>query len=156
MSSDGSTVLFRGLSGKSKLSVAEKRQLKSFASILTQKVADGRSFVCLITTDNELHKLNSQFLGHDYPTDVLSFPCAHVAELGDLAISIERAEVQARKFGHSRLDETRILMLHGVLHLLGMDHETDEGEMARLECLWRDQLALPNTLILRNQRLRST
>ena len=57
--------------------------------------------------------------------------------------------MQAREFGHSLSDEIRILMLHGVLHLLGMDHETDRGEMARAEARWRKKLNLPASLIAR-------
>jgi probable rRNA maturation factor len=67
--------------------------------------------------------------------------------LGDIAISAARARAQARDFGHSTEDEIRILMLHGVLHLLGMDHETDAGVMARAEKRWRARLGLPNGLI---------
>ncbi len=102
------------------------------------------TFHCLITTDAELRRLNSRFLGRDYPTDVLSFP-----ESGDLAISLPRAAAQAREFGHRVEDEIRILMLHGALHLLGMDHETDGGRMARAEARWRSRLRLPTGLIAR-------
>ena len=156
MSPGGSTVLFRALPSKSQFTITEKRQLKSLAQRLSQDVAEGRTFTCLITSDRELHKLNSQFLGHDYATDVLSFPSGTTeGELGDLAISVEHAEAQARQFGHTRLDEIRILMLHGVLHLAGMDHENDGGEMARAERRWRTQLSLPDTLISRTRKARS-
>src|SRR6266404_2736905 len=97
-------------------------QIESFARGLRDAVAAGREFHCLITDDRELRRLNRQFLGHDYPTDVLSFPLDGNGVLGDLAISAGRAAEQARAFGHSQLDEIRILMLHGVLHLVGMDH----------------------------------
>ena len=90
-------------------------------------------FQCLITGDEELRRLNRQFLGKDYPTDVLSFPAGDDDMLGEIAISAERAAEQAREFGHSVEDEIRILMLHGVLHLAGMDHERDRGAMARAE-----------------------
>src|SRR5258707_172288 len=89
------------------------------------------------------------FLGHDYPTDVLSFPSDGIIVLGDLAISAARAAAQARALGHSQLEEIRILMLHGVLHLVGMDHETDRGRMARAETRWRKKLNLPPGLIAR-------
>ena len=68
-----------------------------------------------------------------------------------MAISVARARAQARQFGHTTEDELRILMLHGVLHLLGMDHETDGGRMARAEKRWRRELGLPNGLIERVQ-----
>ena len=73
------------------------------------------------------------------------------AHLGDLAISLPRARAQAREFGHGTAEEIQILMLHGVLHLLGMDHETDRGRMARVEKRWRARLDLPNGLIERVQ-----
>ena len=123
--------------------------LKEFARTLRDAVASGRQFHCLITDDRELRRLNLRFLGHDYATDVLSFPLEGAGMLGDLAISAGRAARQARQFGHSPLDEIRILMLHGVLHLLGIDHETDRGAMARAESRWRKKLNLPTGLIAR-------
>ncbi len=71
--------------------------------------------------------------------------------MGDIAISYARARVQARRFGHAPEDELRILMLHGVLHLVGLDHETDSGKMARAERRWRVRLGLPNGLIERTE-----
>jgi probable rRNA maturation factor len=124
--------------------------LTSFARKLTRDVARGRRFDCLITGDAELRRLNRDFRGKDYATDVLSFPGQN-GHLGDLAISAARARAQAREFGHTTEEEVRILMLHGVLHLLGHDHETDEGRMARLEKRWRRALGLPNGLIERTQ-----
>ena len=123
--------------------------LKEFARTLRDDVARGREFHCLITDDRELRRLNRRFLGHDRPTDVLSFPLDDDRRLGELAISAGRAAAQARQFGHSQLDEIRILMLHGVLHLVGMDHETDRGRMARAETRWRKKLNLPAGLIAR-------
>src|SRR5436853_4443890 len=131
--------------------VLRRPPIETFARGLRDAVAKGREFHCLISDDRELRRLNRQFLGADYPTDVLSFPVNEDAMLGELAISADRAAVQAREFGHSRLDEIRILMLHGVLHLLGMDHETDRGRMARAESRWRKKLNLPAGLIARAQ-----
>jgi probable rRNA maturation factor len=119
-----------------------------FARKLQREVTRGRAFDVLITGDAELQKLNREFRGKDYPTDVLSFPGV-TPHLGDLAISAARARAQAREFGHSTEDEIRILMLHGVLHLTGLDHETDSGAMARAEKRWRTRLGLPNGLIER-------
>jgi probable rRNA maturation factor len=81
----------------------------------------------------------------------LSFPADGDAGLGDMAISAARAAAQAREYGHSRLDEIRILMLHGLLHLKGMDHQTDGGAMARAESRWRRKLGLPAGLIARSR-----
>jgi probable rRNA maturation factor len=123
--------------------------LRDFAAHLRDAVARRRGFHCLITDDRELRRLNRRFRGADYATDVLSFPAEDAGWLGEIAISADRAAGQARRFGHSRLDEIRILMLHGVLHLIGMDHQTDRGEMARAEARWRRRLNLPTGLIAR-------
>ncbi len=127
--------------------------LESFAQALRKRVARGREFHCLFTNDAELQALNNQFRHKDEPTDVLSFPSDapdHIdSHLGDIAISIARARAQAREWGHALEEELRILMLHGVLHLTGMDHETDSGEMRRAEMRWRKKLSLPVSLIER-------
>jgi probable rRNA maturation factor len=146
MSSDDHPVLFRRVPAS-----LRRRPLQEFACALRAGVGRGREFHCLITDDRELRRLNRQFRGADYATDVLSFPAGDDAALGELAISADRAAAQAREFGHSRLDEIRILMLHGVLHLIGMDHETDGGRMARAETRWRKKFDLPTGLIARNR-----
>jgi probable rRNA maturation factor len=135
-----------------------RASLDRFAVTLRDEVADGREFECLITTDRELQRLNRQFRGKDEPTDVLSFPAAAGAAtdsartLGSLAVSWQRAAAQAGEFGHSLEAELHILMLHGVLHLLGMDHENDRGRMARVEAKWRSRFHLPDGLIERARR----
>jgi len=150
MSRDGSSVLFGAIPAALEFSAHEKRALRQFARELTRRVAAGGAFTCLITNDCELQRLNRDFLGHDYPTDVLSFPGAsESAGLGEIAVSCERAKAQADEFGHGRIDEIRILILHGLLHLTGMDHERDGGEMGRAERRWRDEFGLPATLIAR-------
>jgi probable rRNA maturation factor len=141
-SSDGHIVLFRRAPAE-----LNRRNLERFARTLRDDVAKGAPFNCLITGDAELRRLNRDFLGKDYATDVLSFPGA--GELGDIAISAARARAQAAAYGHSFETEIRILMLHGVLHLLGMDHESDRGQMKRAEARWRRRLALPTSLIER-------
>jgi probable rRNA maturation factor len=73
------------------------------------------------------------------------------AELGELAISFDRASEQAVLQGHGIEEELRILILHGILHLRGMNHETDRGEMARAERAWRKRLGLPAGLIERTR-----
>ena len=126
--------------------------LESFARILRRGVARGHEFHCLLTGDRELQSLNREFRRKDYPTDVLSFPSGTSDRLGDIAISLARARAQAREWKHSLEDEVRILMLHGVLHLTGMDHETDSGEMRRAEMRWRKKLSLPTALTERASR----
>jgi probable rRNA maturation factor len=153
MTSSGSTVLFGAIPAHLKLSVVEKRALGQFADVLCRRVADERPFVCLLADDAHLRRLNFSFLGNDYPTDVLSFPAfGSTNELGEIAISLERAAAQAAEFGHTPLDEVRILMLHGVLHLSGLDHESDNGQMAREEKRWRSEFSLPKTLLARASR----
>jgi probable rRNA maturation factor len=127
-----------------------RRVLEQFAGKLRDRVTGGREFHCLLTNDAALQRLNRQFLGKNYPTDVLSFPAeANGGHLGELAISGERAAAQARAFGHSIEEEIRVLMLHGVLHLMGMDHENDRGLMLQAEISWRKRLKLPTGLIER-------
>jgi probable rRNA maturation factor len=114
----------------------------------------------LLADDATLRRLNRTFLGKDKATDVLSFPAAvtmvffgdpQAPELaGDLAISLEMAARQAARFGHSLRDEVRVLLLHGLLHLAGFDHERDAGEMAARELELRQQLGLPASLIARS------
>lgn len=148
MSPDGSTFLFRSAPRG-----LDRKRLRLFQDTLTTLLTKGRSFTCLLTSDAELQRLNSTFLGKDYPTDVLSFPSVEGEEsLGELAISAPRAKAQAAEFGHPVETEIEILMLHGALHLLGHDHETDRGAMRRLETRWRQKLELPAGLIERTRR----
>ena len=142
---DGSTVTFRRVPAAAD---ARPRALLIYARKLQREVARGRPFDCLIAGDAELRRLNARFRCQDHPTDVLSFPSGARGPLGDIAISMARARAQARGLGHSTETEIRILMLHGLLHLLGMDHETGPA-MARAEKRWRKRLGLPSGLIER-------
>lgn len=144
MPPDNNVVLFR------RAGAVPRPELRAWARQLRDLVSGGRCFTCLVTDDRELERLNSMFLGKSYPTDVLSFPSGDEHSLGEIAISVERAADQAAEFGHNVFDELRILMLHGVLHLLGMDHERDRGAMARAEKKWRNQFGLPTGLIERS------
>src|ERR1700688_373495 len=127
-----------------------RRSARAFAKRLESEIAGGRSFCCLITNDDELRRLNRQFRKKDYATDVLSFPVLERNNiLGEIAISFDTAKQQAAEQGHAVGEEIAVLMLHGVLHLLGMDHETDRGQMARAELKWRSSLGLPAGLMER-------
>ncbi|HUZ96587.1 MAG TPA: rRNA maturation RNase YbeY [Edaphobacter sp.] len=105
----------------------------------------------LLADDATLRSLNKTFRHKNKATDVLSFPAAEnpYGHAGDLAISLDTAARQAAAFGHTLRDEVRILLLHGLLHLSGLDHETDDGEMAAREAELRRELRLPITLIER-------
>jgi probable rRNA maturation factor len=98
----------------------------------------------LLADDATLKRLNKTFRGKNVATDVLSFPAGD-----DLAISLETAARQAVRFGHSLRDEVRVLLLHGVLHLAGFDHEADAGEMAAREAELRRELRVETSLIAR-------
>jgi probable rRNA maturation factor len=86
-----------------------------------------------IVPDARVHALNRQFRKKDKATDVLSFPAGERGYLGDVVIAAGVAKRQAREAGHSLQTELRVLALHGLLHLLGYDHEVDDGRMARME-----------------------
>jgi probable rRNA maturation factor len=105
----------------------------------------------LITGNRRIRELNRRFGKRDKPTDVLSFPRS---DGGDIAISADMAAANAARFGHAARDELRILILHGMLHLAGYDHERDNGEMAAKETALRQRLGLPGSLIARAQRRR--
>ncbi len=128
------------------------RELRSF---LREAVAaipiDGKVSV-LLTTDNAMGELNRQFRRKNKPTDVLSFPAATIEGTrnplaGDLAVSVDTAARQAGEWGHSLLLEVKILLLHGLLHLAGFDHERDEGQMRRREGALRTRFGLPSGLL---------
>lgn len=113
--------------------------------------------VCLVD-DAQMARWNRAYRGKPKPTDVLSFPAngvrrgknppsarngaTHDSYLGDVAIAPAVAKKNARALGRTLSDELRVLILHGVLHLLGYDHETDNGQMERLELKLRAQLGL--------------
>ncbi len=116
----------------------------------------------LLTGDSEIQRLNLQFRRKDKPTDVLSFPTAACPTSrkvtpagGDIAISLQTARAQAAGIGHDLLTEVKVLILHGMLHLAGHDHESDRGQMRKLEQKLRAELHLPAGLIERTARART-
>lgn len=150
------------------------RTLQRFAA-RAQLAAGVRGQVdVLITSDATMRRLNRQFRGKNSPTDVLSFPSDGKAHhrntearriskesffvspclrsrrfTGDIAISADMGARNARRLGHTVADELKVLILHGLLHLAGYDHESDNGEMARKEAGLRRKLGLPVALIER-------
>lgn len=113
-----------------------------------QKLAGVKGEVAvLVTSSRKVQALNRRFRRKDKPTDVLSFPGT---QGGDIAICAEIARRNAVRLGHSVSDELRVLVLHGILHLAGYDHEADSGQMAALEARLRSRLELPVGLIQRS------
>jgi probable rRNA maturation factor len=133
-----------------------RTELEEFAES-ARRAAKLKGEVSILLTDSEaIRQLNRRYRHKNKPTDVLSFPSP--AELqqhsaGDLAISVEIASEYAGKLGHSLTQELKILMLHGMLHLAGHDHENDNGEMAKLEARLRKRFTLPLSLTERNGAL---
>jgi probable rRNA maturation factor len=117
----------------------------------------GRATV-FVTSSGAMRTLNQKFRGKNKATDVLSFPAAashangrRTVYAGEIAISAEIAAHNAARLGHSAAEEVKILALHGILHLAGLDHERDNGEMARKEMKLRRMLGLPAGLIQRSE-----
>jgi probable rRNA maturation factor len=128
------------------------RTLSRFLAAAQKAVRLKGQVTVLLTTDAAIRKLNRQFRGKNKATDVLSFPASGVGAegvAGDLAISVTTALGQAAEQGHSLSAEIKVLVLHGLLHLAGYDHEADDGKMARRERLLRAKLKLPQGLIER-------
>ncbi len=107
----------------------------------------------LLIVDNEtIQKLNQEHRGIDRPTDVLSFPLADNPSnmLGSIVISADKVLEAAKEYGHTPQEELALLYIHGLLHLLGYDHEVDEGQMRQKEKELIEQFGLPPSLIVRN------
>jgi probable rRNA maturation factor len=145
--------------------------LREFERRLRRVLRLGRRYftVCLVD-DAAMKQMNRRFRGKARPTDVLSFPWDNAWSrflmkrgrsdpmrhfLGDIAISVETARRNARTEGHSLRNEIRWLILHGVLHLLGYNHETDGGAMTAREWALREELGLNRRRIRRRPRVRA-
>jgi probable rRNA maturation factor len=130
-----------------------RRSLATFLADAAQASRLHGDVSVLLTGNAHIRRLNREFRRKDQPTDVLSFPAVRLGEnpriAGDLAISVETAARQAREAGHPLATELQILVLHGVLHLAGYDHETDSGQMARKEAALRRRFGLAHGLIER-------
>ena len=139
---------------------ATHRSLDRFLARAQRAIGLRGTVTVLVTTNRRLRTLNARFRRKDRPTDVLSFPAAPLAGddhfAGDIAISADIAAQNARRLGHPVAEEIKILALHGLLHLAGYDHESDDGEMARTESLLRRKLGLPVALIERSRPINKT
>jgi probable rRNA maturation factor len=132
--------------------------LARWLAAVAPAAARGTLTVALVG-DRRMRTLNRTWRGKDAATDVLSFPAGAdpgpARHLGDLVISRDTAARQAKAEGHSLATEMRVLALHGLLHLLGYDHERDSGRMARIERRLRRQGGLPACLIERGPNAQS-
>ncbi len=122
--------------------------LGSWLTSIAPSPARGTVTVAIVS-DARVRALNRQYRRKNKATDVLSFPSGERGYLGDVVIAAGVAARQARDAGHSLATELRVLALHGLLHLLGYDHERDDGRMARLERRLRRRGGLEEGLIER-------
>lgn len=130
-----------------------RRELQRFLRAAIEAARLDGEISVLLTDDAAIREFNKQYRRKDEPTDVLSFPAAESAAdvAGDLVISLETAQHQAEERGHSLEMEIKVLLLHGLLHLAGYDHESDDGAMHRKEVRLRRKLGLSAGLIERVQ-----
>ena len=107
----------------------------------------------VIIDGTSMHALNLEHRGMDKTTDVLSFPVENFphAPLGSIVINYELGEEKAKELGHTHEEEITLLFIHGMLHLLGFDHEVDNGQMREEEKAWIKQYNLPSSLIVRTE-----
>ncbi len=126
----------------------EEPLLNTIADTLTD-----REIELIITTNDEIQEINAAHRGIDKPTDVLSFPYEDMpmTPLGSIVISQEFVESKAKELGHTQQDESALLFIHGLLHLLGFDHEVDSGEMREEEKRVIEEFNLPKSLIVRTE-----
>lgn len=107
----------------------------------------------IFTNSEKIREINKKFRGKDKPTDVLSFPLIDVPHsdfLGSIVINLDLVDKASKDLKHSFDDEISLLFIHGLLHLLGFDHEIDNGEMRKKESEIIEKFSLPESLIIRN------
>ena len=128
----------------------QAKRWREFATGALKVIGPGnRDATIVFVSDAAVRKLNRQFRGKDSATDVLSFPSQPesfeadaATNVGEIVISLDRAQSQAKENGLTLVNEVEQLILHGLLHLCGHDHETDDGEMNRLELKTRKKLGI--------------
>ena len=120
---------------------------------LIQKSVVKKESELIFIDDIMMRKINKKNRNIDKPTDVLSFPIDMPGSqvVGTIVISLDTAQRSADEFGHTLKDEIKLLFIHGLLHLLGFDHETDDGEMREKEEELIKKFDLPTSLIVRSQ-----
>ncbi len=121
--------------------------LKNITKVFTKKDIE-----LIITSKEEMREINKEQRDIDSSTDVLSFPYEDMpmSPLGSIVISYWHVQIKSQELGHTLSDELTLLYIHGLLHLLGFDHEIDNGEMRDEEAKIIEQFKLPKSLIIRN------
>jgi len=120
---------------------------------IARRLSD-REVELILCDDERIEELNRRYRGKAKATDVLSFPLEGDLPhqpLGTVVISLDHVREKAREFSHTQEEELALLFIHGLLHLLGYDHETDDGEMRRREAELIRELDLPESLIVRTE-----
>ena len=119
---------------------------------ITHKLLSTKDVELILCDNMEIKELNKEHRNIDMPTDVLSFPLEDFphAPLGTIIISIDYAKEVSSKLGHTIEEEIALLFIHEILHLTGMDHESDNGEMRKLEIDLIEHFSLPKSLIVRS------
>lgn len=135
-----------------KIPIDPRRYASFFKALARETRRHENDFSVVLVSDRKIRDLNAKFRGKDRPTDVLSFPSGNdrllrdrdgaeeLPCLGEIVISVETARQQATREGHSLEEEIKLLILHGLLHLMGYDHELDDGKMNRKEYALRAHL----------------
>jgi len=124
------------------------KELEKIANYITNK-----DFELILVDNPTIQKINKEYRDIDKPTDVLSFPLDVVCKsmpIGSIIISIDFLD-KALEYGHSKEDELKLLLIHGLLHLIGYDHEVDNGEMREKEKEIIEYFNLPKSLIIRSE-----
>jgi len=134
----------------------DNRTQQNYSLDLLEKIANeltDREIELILTDNSEIKEINAEYRGIDKATDVLSFPSEPFpfAPLGSIIISVDKVTEVATELGHRDEDELALLFIHGLLHLLGMDHETDNGEMRLEEEKLVERYQLPKSLIVRTE-----
>jgi probable rRNA maturation factor len=135
------------LDNRTSLEVNEK-----FLNSIVENISD-KEIELIITSNEEIQAINKEYRNIDKPTDVLSFPYEDMpmSPLGSIVISSQYVESKAEELGHTTDDELALLFIHGLLHIIGFDHEIDNGEMREEEERLINKFNLPKSLIIRTQ-----
>ena len=125
---------------------------ETFLNSIAKTISD-KEIELIVTSNEEIQSINKEYRDIDKPTDVLSFPYEDMpmSPLGSIVISSSYVDLKAKELGHTADDELALLFIHGLLHLIGLDHEIDNGEMRKEEERLINKFDLPKSLIVRTE-----